>query len=77
MQPELELKLICGVLLEGIGVGNVDDGAVVVVVDVDVDAQSGINSMVNSNHKITTQKQKMQLFSLPPGFEPWSPGTKK
>ena len=38
MQPELELKLICGVLLEGIGVGNVDDGAVVVVVDVDVDA---------------------------------------
>ena len=33
-------------------------------------AHSWINSKVNGNHEITTQKQKKKIFSPLPGFEP-------
>ena len=33
-----------------------------------------MDSKVNSNHEITTQKRKMKIFSPAPGFEPRSPG---
>ena len=35
-----------------------------------------LNSKVNCNNEITTSKTKNENYTLPQGFEPWSPGTK-